>query len=370
MKKRESPILVTQPILPDLVAYTSRIQTVWDNHWLTNGGPLVQELETRLKVQLDVDNAVVYANGHLALDCALRSLGLSGEVITTPFTFLSTVHAIIMNGLKPVFCDIKESDCTLDENKLESLITDKTCAIVPVHVYGFPCDHKAIQTVADRHGLRVIYDAAHAFGVSVDGRGIGSFGDMSMFSFHATKVFHTVEGGAVTFGDSSFHSELMSRKNFGLKMQEQCEVPGLNAKMTEFHAAMGLCNLELFPQQVKKREAVVERYLMRLQTVPSLNLFSWEREDVTYNYAYFPVLSEKRDILLQKLSEDYNVFGRKYFYPAVNELACYHGERGDTPVAHRVAQQAFCLPLYPDLSLEDVDYICEAITKIIENCKR
>lgn len=364
--KRERPILVTRPSLPELAAYSTRLQRIWDDRWLTNGGPLVRELETKLRAQMSVENVVVYANGHLALDCALRSLRLKGEVITTPFTFLSTVNAIAMNGLTPVFCDIKESDCTLDEDKLEGLVTDQTCAIVPVHVYGFPCNHKAIQAVADRHGLKVVYDAAHAFGVSVDGCGLGTFGDMSMFSFHATKVFHTVEGGAVTFGDGSFRDALMSRKSFGLNMQGQCEIPGLNAKMTEFHAAMGLCNLELFPQQMKKRKALVERYQMRLKSVTGLRLFSWSREDVTYNYAYFPVLSEKRDLLLQRLAEDYNVFGRKYFYPAINELACYQDARGDTPVARRVAGQAFCLPLYADLALEDVDYICCAIKEIMK----
>lgn len=365
--KRERPILVTRPSLPDIAAYTVRLQTVWDDRWLTNGGPLVQELEDKLRARLGVENAVVYTNGHLALDCALRSLRLSGEVITTPFTFLSTVNAIAMNGLTPVFCDIKESDCTLDEDKLEGLVTDRTCAIVPVHVYGFPCNHEAIQAVADRYGLKVVYDAAHAFGVSVGGCGVGTFGDISMYSFHATKVFHTVEGGAVTFGDGSLRGELMSRKNFGMETQEQCRVPGLNAKMTEFHAAMGLCNLELFPRQVEKRRAVVEQYLAGLRGVPGLRLFSWAREDVTYNYAYFPVLSEKRDALLQRLAEDYNVFGRKYFYPAVNELSCYCGEKGETPVAHRIAQQAFCLPLYADLTTEEVDYICDAIRKIMKD---
>lgn len=365
MEKRKNPILVTRPGLPDITAYTSRIQVVWEDHWLTNGGPLVQELETRLRAQLGVENVVVYSNGHLALDCALRSLGICGEVITSPFTFLSTVNAIAMNGLTPVFCDIKEQDCTLDENKLERLITKRTCAILPIHVYGFPCNHETIQTIASRYGLKVIYDAAHAFGVSVNGRGIGTFGDLSMFSFHATKVFHTVEGGAITFNDGSLRGELMSRKNFGLKIQEQCEAPGLNAKMTEFHAAMGLCNLELFPQQVEKRKAVVERYLAKLEGVPDIHLFSWSGKDVTYNYAYFPVLSQKRDLLLQRLAEDYNIFGRKYFYPAVNELACYRGAEGETPIARRVAQQAFCLPLYADLSFEDIDYICDATREIM-----
>lgn len=234
-------IPIIRPYMPfkdDFMAYADQI---WQTRQLSNSGPLVQELEDRLRERLRVENLMVYANGHLALDSACKALGLcSGEVITTPFTFLSTAHALSMNGLKPIFCDIKESDCTIDEEKLEALITSETKAIVPVHVYGFPCNYERIQQIAEKYHLKVIYDAAHAFGVTVDGKGIGDFGDVSMFSFHATKVYHTVEGGAVTYHDPALTNRLRSAKNFGLTSPEEADSISFNAKMTELHAAMGL----------------------------------------------------------------------------------------------------------------------------------
>lgn len=371
--KSETLIPITRPYMPEKTKFLEKASSLWDTRWLTHGGPLVQEFEKRLSERLKVSNTVVFSNGHMALDSALKALDLKdGEAITTPFTYISTSHAISMNGLKPVFCDIKESDCTMDEGKIEALITEKTKVIVPVHVYGFPCNVDAIQKIADKHGLKVVYDAAHAFGVEIAGTGIGTFGDASMFSFHATKVFHTVEGGAVTFTDNSLRDKLVSAKNFGMVGPEAATSISYNAKMTDMHAAMGLVNLEILREQIEKRKTLVARYLEGLSEVDEIRLFQWNHADTIYNYAYFPIVIKDcsqitRDELVEKLLKEYNIQARKYFYPLLNDLDCYTSDncRGDTPIARWFSNHVITLPLYVDLTVQQVDYICESIQEIL-----
>lgn len=360
-------IQVTQSSMPDFNEYTEEIKDLWDSKWLTNMGAKHKELEYQLIKYLDVDGITLFTNGHLGLECAIAAFDLKGEVITTPFTFASTTHAIVRNGLKPVFCDINPEDYTIDAEKLEALITDKTCAIVPVHVYGNVCDVGAIEKIAKKHNLKVIYDAAHVFGVTIDGRGIGSFGHASMFSFHATKVFHTIEGGAVTFNDFSLEKRLNDLKNFGITGPETVEYVGGNAKMNEFQAAMGLCNLRHVDGEIGKRKLVVERYISNLKEIKGIKL-SKVQEGVKSNYAYFPVVfddyKKTRDEVFEELKSN-DIIPRKYFYPLINSFDCYKDEYDveDTPVAKYIADRVLTLPLYADLDLEDVDRICEIIKK-------
>lgn len=367
-------IPVIRPYMPDMERFLVYAREIWAGRWLTNGGPLVRKLQTELAETLKVEHAVVFANGHLALDSALKALNLcDGEAITTPYTYLSTANALHMNGLKPVFCDIKESDCTIDEEKIEPLITGRTKVIVPVHVYGFPCNHHRIQEIADRHGLKIVYDAAHAFRVTVDGKGIGTLGDASMFSFHATKVFHTVEGGAVTFKDPRLERKLISAKNFGLITYDEADTVSFNAKMSELHAAMGLVNLETVEWQIQQRKALVEHYIARLSQMDRVRLFHWDRKDVNYNYAYFPILFEghtwgiSRDKAAEELQNEYHIQTRKYFYPLLSKLRCYREQCApfDTPVAKDISNRVLTLPLFVEMTHDQVEYICDAIEKVL-----
>lgn len=359
-------ILVTCSSLPPFDEYVEELRSIWDTHWLTNMGTKHKELEAFLSSFLEVDYLSLFTNGHLALEMVLQALNLTGEVITTPFSFASTTHAIVRNGLKPVFCDIKASDFTLDPSLLESLITEKTSAILPVHVYGNVCDTDAIQKIADKYHLRVIYDAAHAFAETYKGKGIGCYGDASMFSFHATKVFHTIEGGAVSTSNSLLQQKLEMLKNFGITGPEEVIDVGGNAKMSEFQAAMGLCNLRHLNEEIEKRKQVVERYRKNLVGIPGIKLNAIPA-DVTENYAYFPVVFEQyrytRDQVFGKLKE-HEIYARKYFYPTINTFACYRDkyDAAETPVAQYIAERVLTLPLYADLSLDDVDRICDIIT--------
>lgn len=369
-------INVTRSSMPPLEEYIEEIRPVFESRILTNMGPIYQKLKTQLAAYLDVPHLSMFVNGHMALEMSIQALGLKAtgeregsEVITTPFTFVSTTHAISRNNLKPVFCDIRESDYTMDPEKIEDLITDRTVAIIPVHVYGSICDVDAIESVAKRHGLKVIYDAAHAFGVRYRGVGVGNFGDASMFSFHATKVFHTIEGGAVSFRDPSFADALHELKNFGLHTQEDVPSIGGNAKMNEFAAAMGICNLRRIEVCLARRRAAYERYLERLDGVPGLTLWKPQPE-ATPNYAYMPVrfdperFGKTRDEVAQALAAQ-DIYARKYFYPAVNEMRCYRRLSGcPTPVAHTVSEQILTLPMYEELSADDVDRICDAVLGI------
>ena len=351
--------------MPEFEEYIEEIRELWDTHWLTNMGSKHKSLESQLLDYLKVPNITLFTNGHLALECIIAALNLRGEVITTPFTFASTTHAIVRNGLKPVFCDINPDDYTIDVEKIESLITEKTSAIIPVHVYGNVCDVEAIERIAKKYNLKVIYDAAHTFGVTVNGQGIGTFGDASMFSFHATKVFNTIEGGAVTYDDSSIKQVLNDLKNFGITGPETVEYVGGNAKMNEFQAAMGICNLRHVNGEIIKRKKVVERYIDNLKDITGIKL-SKEQVDVESNYAYFPVVFDgykmTRDGVFEKL-KDNDIVARKYFYPLTNSFECYKDryDVDETPVAKYIAERVLTLPLYADLALEDVDRICEII---------
>lgn len=367
-----SNILVTRSSMPEFDEYIEEIKDLWDTHWLTNMGIKHQKLQEELRKYLEVDNIDLFTNGHMSLELSMQALNLQGEVITTPFTFASTTHAIVRNGLEPVFCDINLNDFTIDTGKMEELITDRTCAIVPVHVYGNICNIEEIERIANKYGLKVIYDAAHTFGEKYKGKGIGSYGDVSCFSFHATKVFNTIEGGAVCFKDKDFGLDLYRLKNFGIRGPEVVDGVGANAKMNEFCAAMGLCNLKHINTEIEKRKRVVNRYREHLEGIEGIQLNPIQ-ENVEYNYAYFPVIfNEKifgasRNEVSDELSRN-GIGARKYFYPLTNTFDCFHGKYDVnlTPIALYVSKRVLTLPLYADLSLDDVD----RISKIILSCKK
>ena len=362
-------ILVTQSSMPSIEEYTEEIESIFESKWLTNMGVKHKELEKDLVEKLKVGNISLFNNGHLALYTAINRMNLKGEVITTPFSFASTTHAIVQNGLKPVFCDINNEDFTIDVNKIEELITPETCAIVPVHVYGHVCDVEAIERIAKKHNLKVIYDAAHVFGVEYKNKGIGSFGDISMFSFHATKVFNTIEGGALTYNDSSLKEEIDRFKNFGINGPDKVEMCGINSKMNEFQAAMGLCNLRHFDDEIAKRKLVYERYNERLGNIPGIKI-SKIKKDVKPNYAYYPVVFDEkvfgktRNQVKDELEKE-NIFTRKYFYPLINDYDCYRDEFDSklTPVAKYISDRVLTIPLFADLTVEDVDRICDIILR-------
>ena len=365
MKKPDKPVLVTRSSLPPLEEYVEMLKPIWDSAWLTNMGAYHEEFKEQLKRYLKVGSLELFVNGHMALELAIQAMELQGEVITTPFTFASTTHAIVRNGLTPVFCDINETDYTMDVDLIEGLITERTCAIVPVHVYGNLCDVERTQEIADRHHLKVIYDAAHTFGEELDGEGVGSWGDASMFSFHATKVFHSIEGGAVAFKEKALERRLYQLKNFGIMDSETVEYVGANGKMNEFQAAMGLCNLRHVEEEIGKRRELAMRYRQRLEGIEGIRLCR-ENPRVKYNYAYMPVVFDgykaERDEIFQALKEK-NIYTRKYFYPCVNSYECYRGRfrAEDTPVADRISKQVLTLPLYADLPVEIVDLVCDTI---------
>ena len=358
-------INVTRSSMPEFEEYIEEIKDLWDSRWLTNMGVKHKKLESELQNYLQTPNITLFTNGHLALECVIASYNLSGEVITTPFTFASSTHAIVRNGLEPVFCDINEEDYTIDTDKLENLITEKTTAILPIHVYGNICDVEKIEKIAKKHGLKVIYDAAHTFGVTVNGRGIGNFGDASMFSFHATKVFHTIEGGAVTYKDESINKILDELKNFGITGPETVEYVGGNAKMNEFQAAMGICNLRHVDSEIARRKLVVDRYNEQLNNIKGIKLTKTQ-DGIESNYAYYPVVfdgyKKNRDEVFEELKSN-NIIARKYFHPLTNSFDCYKGLYNveDTPVAKYISERVLTLPLYADLEIDDVDRICKII---------
>lgn len=340
---------------------------LWDSHWLTNMGPKHKEFQKLLEDYMDVENVELLTNGHMALELTLQAMNLQGEVITTPFTFASTTHAIVRNGLEPVFCDIDPISFTIDASKIENLITDRTCAIMPVHVYGNICDVEKIERIAKKYELKVIYDAAHTFGETYKGMGIGNFGDASCFSFHATKVFNSIEGGAVTYKDKRLGDTLYELKNFGIHGPEEVSAVGANAKMNEFCAAMGICNLRHVDEEIEKRKAVVERYRKNLKGIEGLQL-NVMQSDVKNNYAYFPIVVEEkkfgasREEVFETLAEN-GIKARKYFYPLTNTLSAFHGKYNvlKTPIALHVSKRILTLPLYADLDEDVVDRICELV---------
>lgn len=364
-------ILVTRSSMPDIEEYFNEIQSMWENHWLTNMGPKHKQLQSKLKEYLNVENVELLTNGHMALEMTLQAMNLQGEVITTPFTFASTTHAIVRSGLKPVFCDIDPITFNIDESKIEKLITDRTCAIMPVHVYGNICNIEEIDRIAHKYELKVIYDAAHAFGETYRGRGVGNFGDASCFSFHATKVFNSIEGGAVCYKESRLGDILYDLKNFGIHGPEEVSAVGANAKMNEFCAAMGICNLRYIENEINKRKKVVERYREHLEGIEGIQLNVIQKE-VESNYSYFPVIFEEKQFgasraeVFDKLAKN-NIIARKYFYPLTNTFSAFHSKYDvmKTPVALHISKRVLTLPLYSDLPMEEIDRIC----KLILECK-
>ena len=360
-------ILVTQSSMPSFEEYCEEIESIWDTIHLTNNGPKHKMLEQQLKEYLRAENMTLVTNGHLALQLALKVLNLTGEVITTPFTFVSTVNAIVENGLTPVFCDINPESYTIDADKIEDLITDKTSAILAVHVYGNVCDVEKLEKLAKKHNLKLIYDAAHVFGVTYKGKSVTSFGDISMLSFHATKVFNTIEGGGLIYHSEELYSKLDALKNFGISQEGDVPQESINAKMNEFQAAMGICNLRHVDNEILKRRNVVKRYRKNLQNRDGIRILV-EQNEVQSNYAYFPVVFEKeifgksRDEVAACLERE-NIFARKYFYPIVSEFSYYkkNCSVNETPIAKEVSEKILCLPLYANLTEEDVDRICKII---------
>lgn len=365
-------INVTRSSMPTYEEYCEEIKDLWDSHWLTNMGEKHQKLQKQLINYLGVENVELMVNGHMSLELIIQAMGLKGEIITTPFTFASTTHAIVRNGCEPVFCDINPIDFTIDVSKIESLITDRTCAIMPVHVYGNVCNVEEIKRIANKYGLKVIYDAAHTFGVRYKGKGIATYGDASCFSFHATKVYNTIEGGAVCFQEPELGQKLCRLRDFGIRDAEVVDGIGSNAKMNEFAAAMGLCNLRHIDTEIDKRARIVKRYRERLDGVDGIQL-SPIQNDVKPNYAYFPVIFNERTFGASRneVANALNLQGinaRKYFYPITNSFECFHGkyDTSKTPVALHISLRVLTLPLYADLSLEEVDSICD----IILSCKK
>lgn len=365
----DKKILVARSSMPPFEDYIEMIKPLWDSHWLTNMGQYHKELESLICEFFQVEYSSLMANGHMALELAIQSMDFpkGSEVITTPFTFISTTHAIIRNGLIPVFCDIQE-DYTIDVKKIEGLITSKTVAIVPVHVYGNICDVEAIERIAYKYDLKVIYDAAHAFGEQYKGKNVAAYGDASVFSFHATKVYNTIEGGCVCCHSKEQYDKLYNLKNFGIRSEELVVSVGANAKMNEFQAAMGICNLRYLDKEIEKRKRAVMLYRELLSQTRGIQLNDMN-PDIEYNYAYMPVLCdsrEQRDRLYARLREN-NIYSRKYFYPITADAACFKNAYKNVELsrARDVSDRILVLPLYADLEEESIDYICTHIKKNI-----
>ena len=364
-------ITVTSPLLPNLDDFHEMLKEIWKSKWITNNGDFHKQLETELASYLKVSFLSLFTNGTLPLITALQAMRISGEVITTPYSFVATTHALWWNGITPVFVDIDPQTCNIDVNKIEAAITSRTSAIMPVHCYGRPCDTRAIQDIADKYGLKVIYDAAHAFGVEVDGRSILNEGDMSTLSFHATKVYNTIEGGALICHDAKTKQRIDYLKNFGFAGETTVVAPGINSKMDEIRAAYGLLNLRQVDSAIEARHQVAIKYREALKDVYGITFFD-DIEGVRHNYSYFPIFVDEekygmsRDELYVKM-RDANVYGRRYFYPLISTFSAYRGVRSSNPdnlpVATRIANQVICLPMHHALSDEDIQRIIELIVK-------
>ena len=365
---KSKPIYVTQPFLPPLAEFVGYLEQIWDSKVLTNGGPFHQQLEEELCRYLGVEHIALFTNGTIALVTALQSLRITGEVITTPYSFVATTHSLLWNGIKPVFVDVDPRTLNLDPNKIEAAITPQTTAIMPVHCYGHPCDVDAIEKIADNYNLKVIYDAAHAFGVECHCGSVLKHGDLSVLSFHATKVFNTFEGGAIICPDAKTKARIDQLKNFGHAGEVTVVAPGINGKMSEFNAALGLLQLKHIDQALAKRKLIDAAYRSRLSSVKGIRCLG-DAGETRANYAYFPILVQagytlSRDELNQKLKE-IGVFARRYFYPLISEFPMYRGlpsaHRDNLPVASAAAQQVLCLPIYPDLPMTAVEAITDFI---------
>lgn len=371
----ENPIYVTRPLLPEMANIHGKLADIWASKQVTNKGAQLKILSEQLKSYLEAENLSIFNNGTLALLLGLKALDLKGEVITTPFTFPATVQALDWNQLTPVFCDIDPQTLNIDANKIESLITEKTSAILAVHVFGNPCETDKIQEIADKYGLKVIYDGAHTFGATVNGKPIGSLGDMTMFSFHATKLFNTVEGGALAFNDAALGSKLELLKNFGILNEEEVLLSGLNAKMNEIQAAIGIEVLKMVDEERQKRHRIKKLYENQLLNLPGIRIITnLEGEQSSYQYFVIEIDEQKfgrsRD-WLQKELEKYNVFTRKYFYPLCSEFDWYFENESakaeNLPVAHQTVKQVLSLPYYGELELESVAKICRIFQELHVN---
>lgn len=364
-------ITVTSPLLPDLGEFTDMLKDIWAKKWITNNGEYHKRLEAALAEYLKVPYVSLFTNGTLPLITALQALRITGEVITSPYSFVATTHSLWWNGIKPVFVDIDPATGNIDPDKIEAAITPKTTAIMPVHVYGKPCDTERIQAIADKYGLKVIYDAAHAFGVEINGQSILNAGDMSTLSFHATKVYNTIEGGALVMHDAKTKQRIDYLKNFGFAGETEVVAPGINSKMDEVRAAYGLLNLRQVDTAIEARHKVAIRYREALRDVEGITFFD-DMPGVRHNYSYFPIFVEAerfgmtRDELYFKMREN-NVLGRRYFYPLISEFTTYRGlpsaAKENLPVAHRMADSVICLPMHHALSINDINRILEQIKK-------
>jgi dTDP-4-amino-4,6-dideoxygalactose transaminase len=369
MKILEKPIFVTQPFLPPLEEFQEYLKDIWKSKWVTNNGRYHQELEKALCDYLGVKYISLFSNGTLALVTALQVLRITGEVITTPYSFVASTHSLWWNNIKPVFIDIDPDSFNLDPNKIEAAITPHTTAILPVHVYGNPCDVHRIKEIADTYGLKVIYDACHTFGVTINGIPVLNFGDLSVVSFHATKVYTTFEGGAIVCHDDATKKRIDNLKNFGFVNETTVVTPGINAKMNEIQAAMGLLQLKYIDRAIAKRKEIAERYRAGLKGIAGLTHLD-DFPDVRHCYPYFPILIDKdkfgktRDAVYEELKK-HNIYGRRYFYPLISQFPTYKGlasaRPGKMPIAEKMAQQVVCLPIYPDLSYEELDLIVSVL---------
>jgi dTDP-4-amino-4,6-dideoxygalactose transaminase len=366
--KKTQPIYVTQPLLPPLKEFIPYLQQIWDTKWLTNNGPFHQQLERALCDYLGVKHLALFANGTLALITAMQTLRVVGEVITTPYSFVATAHSLLWNGIKPVFVDIDPITLNLDPDRIEAAITPQTTAIMPVHCYGHPCDVKRIEKIADNYGLKVIYDAAHAFGMQCDDGSVLNHGDLSVLSFHATKVFNTFEGGAIICHDAKTKQRIDHLKNFGFVDEITVVAPGINGKMSEINAAFGLLQLKGIDEALKRRRAIDARYREALATAGGIHCVKTAGEKIA-NCSYFPILVQpdcplSRDALFQKL-RDNGIYARRYFYPLISDFPMYRGmpsaSHANLPVARKIAEQVICLPIYPALEMLQVDAIANII---------
>ena len=365
----EKTITVTTPLLPDLDDFNSLLKEIWSSKWITNNGQFHQKLEEALCDYLKVPFISLFTNGTLPLLTALQALRISGEVITTPYSFVATTHSIWWNGIKPVFVDIDPSNCGIDPDKIEAAVTPRTTAIMPVHCYGKPCDNKRIQAIADKYGLKVIYDAAHAFGVEVDGESVLNWGDMSTLSFHATKVYTTIEGGAIVMHDEATKKRIDYLKNFGFASETEVVAPGINGKLDEVRAVYGLLNLKQVDKAINARHQVAIQYRQAFQNVKGIRFFN-DMIGVKHNYSYFPIFINAeeygmtRDELYFKL-RDHNILGRRYFYPLISTFSTYSGlpsaSPDNLPNATRIANEVICLPMHHELSTDDINRIIELI---------
>ena len=365
-------IFVTKAYLPPKEEFIDEIEDLWDSHWITNMGSKHKKFQNELSNYLGVDNIELLVNGHMALEMTIQAFDFppGSEVITTPFTFASTTHAIVRNGLVPVFCDVNKENYLIDCSKIENLITDKTVAILPVHIYGYICDVEEISKIAQKHGLVVVYDAAHSFGEKYKGVGVGNFGDASCFSFHATKVFNSIEGGASCFRNKDIGQKIYDLKNFGIHGPDNVLSVGANAKMNEFCAAMGLCNLRHIEEEIKKKKKIFEKYSLLLSNINGIKL-PCIQDDVSPNYSYFPVIFDEekfgntRDVVFESLANE-NIFARKYFFPLISDFECYKEQydSSNTPIAKWVSERVLTLPLYSDLD----DEVVEKVYRIISKC--